>query len=53
MISSVVVQGHEASIANGVATINNLSVSDLTWDIDVINGGNSGYVPQAEEPVEP
>ena len=53
MVSAVVISGDSraitADVADGVATISGLSVSDFTWDIDVINGGDSGYTP----PVEP
>lgn len=31
-----------AEVENSIATISALSVSDLKWDIDVINGGDSG-----------
>jgi hypothetical protein len=41
----------EAEVENSIATISALSVSDLKWDIDVINGGDSGYVPP-EVPAE-
>lgn len=56
MVSAVVISAEtraiSADVTNGIATISGLSVSDLAWDISVINGGDSGYVPQTEEPVE-
>lgn len=56
MVSAVVISAEtraiSANVRNGIATISGLSVSDLAWDISVINGGDSGYVPQTEEPVE-
>lgn len=50
MVSAVVISAEtraiSADVKNGIATISGLSVSDLAWDISVINGGDSGYVPQ-------